>query len=83
MIKQHFGARAWPHWLALREFVEEQTRAKKGRRPIHLTASQRSRLRAALAYLRAQRRQRWTHEIAPWARAIRQSLDGVIRTTAI
>jgi hyaluronoglucosaminidase len=76
MIKQYFGARAWPHWLALREFFEEQTSAKKARRPIYLTPGQRSRLRAALTYLRTRRGQRWTREIAPWTRAIRQSLDG-------
>ncbi|MGH9818431.1 MAG: beta-N-acetylglucosaminidase domain-containing protein, partial [Candidatus Acidiferrales bacterium] len=74
IIKEQFGARAWPHWRALREFCEERARAKKSHRPIHLTPIQHSRLRDAIAYIRAQRRQPWTGEIAPWTRAIRQAI---------
>jgi hyaluronoglucosaminidase len=79
MIKQKFGAGALPHWRALRNFCHEQTIAKKHRRPIHLPPSQRSHLRAAIAYIETHRRQRWAREIAPWTQAMRQALDGTAR----
>jgi hyaluronoglucosaminidase len=75
IIKERFGLRALPHWRAFREFCEAQTSAKKRRRPIDLTPGRRARLRAAIAYLQAHRRQRWAREIEPWARAMRQAID--------
>ena len=76
VVKERFGSETLPHWRTLRRFCDAQAAAKKSRRPIRLTPVDRTRLVAALAYVHAQRRQRWAREFAPWIQAICQILRG-------
>ncbi len=66
IIRQCFGSNALRHWRAIRAFCTAQQRAKKARRPLQLTARERRRLHAALAYVQSQRGEKWTREIRPW-----------------
>ena len=75
IIKERFGLPALPHWRTLREFGEAQKRAKKRSREIHVTKTNRGRLRAAIAYVDAHRRQSWARELAPWTEAMRQASE--------
>lgn len=75
IIVERFGAAAVPHWRALRNFCDAQAAAKKNRRPLSLTSAERRRLRQALDYVNAHRRQRWARELAPWTKAIRAALQ--------
>jgi hypothetical protein len=70
ILRQRFGAAAIPHWQALRHYAEASIQAKKNQRPLQLTASERRRLKAALAYVERRRTYRWAQELAPWRRAI-------------
>jgi hyaluronoglucosaminidase len=65
-----FGARALPHWRAIRAFDEASRRAKRAKGPVRLSAQARARIRAACRYLARHRDERWAREIAPWRAAM-------------
>lgn len=70
-VTARFGARALPHWRAIRAFDEARRRARKAQRPVRLSAQARARIRAAGRYLARHRDERWAREIAPWRAAMR------------
>lgn len=70
-VTARFGARALPHWRAIRAFDEARRRAQKAQRPVRLSAQARARIRAAGRYLARHRDERWAREIAPWRAAMR------------
>ena len=75
IIRERFGTAALPHWRAIRRFCEGQRRAKRRQRRLTPPARSRAELRAALAYLQAHRARQWAKEIAPWRKAIQQSIE--------
>jgi hypothetical protein len=77
IAQQRFGAEAAPHWRALRSYTEASMAAKKNKRPLQLTPSETRRLQSALAYVEGNRSQRWAKELAPWSKAIAQSIAGL------
>lgn len=66
IIQQRFGAESLSAWRALRDFCDECRRAKTLRRSIRLGNKDCARFQLALAYLYAQRKQKWAREMAPW-----------------
>ncbi|HEY7318546.1 MAG TPA: beta-N-acetylglucosaminidase domain-containing protein [Candidatus Binatia bacterium] len=75
IISEIFGIESLPHWRALRRFCEAHQRAKKSQQPLRLGATQRRKLEAADAYIRAHRRQKWAREILPWQELLRRELQ--------
>jgi hyaluronoglucosaminidase len=75
IIKERFGLRALPYWRMMRRFSAAQTAAKSRRRTVRFTSRDRSRLRAAIAYLTEHRRRSWARELEPWTEAMRHTLD--------
>lgn len=73
-VKEQFGARALAHWRAIRTFVEAHRRANAPRRASQLTRRDSARLAAALDYVDNHRREKWARELAPWSKAIGQTL---------
>ncbi|HEY7166899.1 MAG TPA: beta-N-acetylglucosaminidase domain-containing protein [Candidatus Binatia bacterium] len=74
IIHERFGSRALPYWRAIRNFCELQTMRKKQQRKIVIAGAQRRSLRAAVAYLRENRRTKWGREIKSW----RDSMDAFL-----
>jgi hyaluronoglucosaminidase len=77
MVRQRFGAEALPHWRALRSYAEASLAAKKAKRPLQLTPTERRRLQAACVYVERNRGQRWVKELAPWTKAIAKLISGL------
>jgi hyaluronoglucosaminidase len=75
IIIERFGAPALPHWRAIREFSNAQQRAKQRRAKFFATPRDPAPLRAALAYMKANRRQQWAREMSPWLDAMRKSIE--------
>ena len=74
IVRQRFGAKALPHWRALRSYADASIAAKKNKRPLQLTPAETRRLRAAYAYIERNRGRRWAKELAPWREAIQKLL---------
>ncbi len=72
IVSERFGARALPHWRAIRAFGEASLQAKKAARQLRISPQLKARVRAARRYLERHRRDGWGREIAPW-RALLES----------
>jgi hyaluronoglucosaminidase len=69
-VTERFGARAVPHWRAIRAFCEASRRAQRVGTPLQLSVPLAQRVRAASRYLARNRDERWAREIAPWRAAM-------------
>ena len=76
-VRQRFGAKALPHWRALRSYADASIAAKYDKRPLRLTSAEGRRLNAALAYVERNHARRWTKELAPWRPAIAKLISGL------
>jgi hyaluronoglucosaminidase len=77
-IKEQFGAKALPHWRAIRRFAEASMRANKLKRALPFEPAEIRRLRSALAYIHEiheHSRAKWLHELAPWTEQIELLID--------
>jgi hyaluronoglucosaminidase len=74
IVRELFGARALSHWRILRRFCEEQQRAKKSKRSLRLTLSERRELKLAHDYIQEHRSLKWAREIRPWRDLLRKEL---------
>jgi hyaluronoglucosaminidase len=74
-VIERFGARALPHWRAIRAFDEASLAAKRAGRPLRISPQSRFRLRAAGRYAARHRGERWALELAPWRAAIDAALQ--------
>lgn len=76
-VRQRFGPGALPHWRALRSYAEASIAAKKAKRTLQLTPTEKRRLQAALAYVEQNCSGRWVKELTPWRAAIAKLLSGL------
>jgi hyaluronoglucosaminidase len=74
IVRELFGSSALPHWRILRRFCEEQQHAKKSKRSLRLTLSERRELKLADDYIQEHRSQKWAREIKPWRELLRKEL---------
>lgn len=76
IVRERFGYRALPYWRAIRRFCEtKQTTKTRDKRRLSAASSDLAQLRAAVAYIRANRWKRWAREISPWLQAMQQSIE--------
>jgi hyaluronoglucosaminidase len=78
-VKERFGADALPHWRAIRRFAEASRAAKASKQTLQLRQRESRLLAAALAYIDAHKRSKWTKELEPWSAAIGQALYAAAR----
>jgi hyaluronoglucosaminidase len=74
IIEGRFGAAAISAWRTLRRFCEISRQVKTSKANVRLSPQERARLGDALAYLCAQRNQKWAREINPWQVKIENAL---------
>jgi hyaluronoglucosaminidase len=77
IVRQRLGAKALPHWRALRSYAEASIVAKKDTRTLQLNPAEMRRLREAFAYVERNRGRRWVKELAPWRAAMLKLPSGL------
>lgn len=65
-IIERYGSAALPHWKAIRNFCEQDIRARKNKTVACVAPSEAGSFRAALDYVTRHRRTPWARELAPW-----------------
>ena len=75
IVCEIFGAESLPRWRTLRRFCEEHQRAKKPKRSLRLTSTERQKLKIADDYIREHRSQKWAREIHPWQELLQRELN--------
>ena len=65
-VTERFGPVELPHWQAIRKFCEQINKLKDKKKPMALTARERSVLEGAYRYLLENRGERWFEEFQPW-----------------
>ncbi len=73
-VTECFGKEALIHWQVLREFYNRINPLKEKKRPIRLTAEERSALERAHGYLLEHGNEPWVREFAPWLAILKANL---------